>query len=517
MIGYADALLRAVPAHTLWLVVAPLVAGTATHVLSATRRRSGGGGAENADVARLVGAGSLGIAAGAVVGHAVIVARQFPAHGALVEPLPGGFRVGSAELRLVLCYDLVAIVACGIAALAALGIAARLWMRPPAERPGAAWARIEVGLAGTFLAALADDVPTMALGWSIASAACAWRAAAVRPVESGRIAARAATAMAALLAGGVCIFHGSAGAFSAGDETANASTAPPLGAVPVGSENPLGNTLGMVSWPGAAVSIDDARAPAATAPFAAVPLSPGHHDVRVRPGGPGATPEEVRIDLTAPPQGEALAIESWAATLSFRDLAVSTATADAPTRHALQAPVLGAGGSSVDPASLAFCAWIFAACAIISLLPRVQMPEPGILGLILLARAAVLAPLVHLGAWAVGLVIVFVFAVIDDRRVPEDALERTVSGGGRLLVRFERWVLDATASAAAGAFWAAGWMAGWVDAHVVQRPGDAVAARLGRTSARVEPWVGGSLARLTWVLLAAAAAAVATLSYAAIR
>jgi hypothetical protein len=517
MTGYADALSRAVPAHTLWLVVAPLVVGATAHGVAAARRRSGGDLPENAETTRLVGAASLGVAAGALVGHAVVLARSSATRGALVQPLPVGLRVGEVDVGLALCLDAVALAACGVAAAVAIALAARLAARPPEERPWADWARIELGLAGTLLAAMADDVPTMALGWGIASAACAWRAASAHPAEGGRIAARAATAVAALVAGGVCMFHGTGGTWSAGDEVSRTAATPPFGVVPVGPASPTGNTLRMLSWPGATVAVDDAHTPIAVAPFSGVHIPPGHHDVRVRPGAPGATPEEERVEFTAPAEGLTLALEPWGATLSFRDLAVSLATADAPARRALQATPDGAGDAGVDLASLAFCAWMIAVCAIVSILPRVRMLEPGVVGVVLLARAIVLAPLLHLGAWAAGLAIVFVFAVIDDRRVPEDALERTVASGGRLLVRFERWVLDATAAAGAAAFWAAGWSAAWIDAHVLQGPGHAVGARVGRAGIRLEPWVGGSLARLAWLLLAAVAAAVAMLSYAASR
>jgi hypothetical protein len=508
MIGYAVALSRAVPSRTIWLVVAPLLAGASAHGIGALRRRRLGAAGENAEMTRLVGAGSLGLAAGAFIGHVLVLARGAPGRGALVQSFPAARHIGDVEVGLTLCFDVLSAAFCGLAVLTGVWLAGRLAARSPEHRPWMAWARLELGLAGTLVAGMADDVPTMAFGWAIASAAAAWLAASRDPAVGGRVAARAAVAMAALVAGGAWLFCGTGGFWSLDDASPSASTKLAVEPLALSAGE---STLRMVSWPGAVVFLDDAHVPLATAPFVGVEVPQGHHELRVRTG---EGLEENRVEFTVPPAGETFAVEPSGSTLSFRELAVGLSHPDAPLAHAL-AEQHGAGFA--DCAAMAFCAWLVAVCAIASIIPRVWMLETGVLGPVLLARAAVLAPLVPIGAWAAGLAIVFAFAFVEERRVPEDALERTVARGGRLLLRFERWVVDATASAGAALFLALAWSAAWLDARVIGAPLDAVAVRVGRAAYRVEPAVGGSLARAAWLLLFAISAAAAAASYAASR
>ncbi len=81
---------------------------------------------------------------------------------------------------------------------------------------------------------------------------------------------------------------------------------------------------------------------------------------------------------------------------------------------------------------------------------------------------------------------------------------------GALLVRMERWVLDAVAGAAAGTVRAAAWVFAEADRHIVSAPADAAATQLVLGARGVEPILGGSIARVAWVLLAAAALAALT-------
>jgi hypothetical protein len=113
--------------------------------------------------------------------------------------------------------------------------------------------------------------------------------------------------------------------------------------------------------------------------------------------------------------------------------------------------------------------------------------------------------------------VVLAIAIAADRRFVSGTLEEGAWRAGRLLVRFERWVLDAVSAAAAATLWGLAWIAAWIDTRVVLAPVDAVAARIGRVGDRIEPAVGGSLAPVAWTLLACAAAALAALSLAASR
>jgi hypothetical protein len=79
---------------------------------------------------------------------------------------------------------------------------------------------------------------------------------------------------------------------------------------------------------------------------------------------------------------------------------------------------------------------------------------------------------------------------------------------GELVASMDRWVLGAVASGLGGAARAAAWTLARLDDHVISRPADAMAGRLERAVWKAEPWVGASLARVVWALLAAAALAV---------
>jgi hypothetical protein len=75
---------------------------------------------------------------------------------------------------------------------------------------------------------------------------------------------------------------------------------------------------------------------------------------------------------------------------------------------------------------------------------------------------------------------------------------------GAWFVSLEHWVVDAVAGALAGLTRAGAWTVATVDTHVVATPVDAVAVRLVGVARRVNPHVG-SMARVVWGLLAAAA------------
>jgi hypothetical protein len=75
---------------------------------------------------------------------------------------------------------------------------------------------------------------------------------------------------------------------------------------------------------------------------------------------------------------------------------------------------------------------------------------------------------------------------------------------GEWFVSLERWVVDSVAGALAGLTRVGAWMVATVDTRVVGTPVDAVAVRLVGVARRVNPHVG-SMARVVWALLAAAA------------
>jgi hypothetical protein len=323
-------------------------------------------------------------------------------------------------------------------------------------------------------------------------------------------------ALAALVTGGAWLFAGLGGAWPA--EDADVEARPAIGVVALGSGDG-GGSLRMVSWPGASVYLDDDLAPLAVSPFAGVHVGPGRHELRVRVG-PGS--EEERVEISMPSEGQSFAIVPLGPTLSFRDLGVGLAAPDGGARRGLR-ELRGPGGA--DLVTGAFGAWTIAALAIASatpasrrrldLLAHVAMTGP--LGLVLLARAAVLAPFVPRAGWGTLIALVVVVSIAADRRVAQGTLEQAAARAGRLLVRFERWVLDAAFALAAASFRGLAWAVAWIDARTMVVPVDAVAVRVDRVGYRIEPAAGGSLARVGWTLLAGLAVALAAATVAAGR
>jgi hypothetical protein len=86
-------------------------------------------------------------------------------------------------------------------------------------------------------------------------------------------------------------------------------------------------------------------------------------------------------------------------------------------------------------------------------------------------------------------------------------LARVPARLGELLASMERWVVGSVASAVAGTARIAAWTVARADDHLVSAPADVVASGVERAARRVEPWVGVSLSRVAWAVLAVGAAA----------
>jgi hypothetical protein len=340
-----------------------------------------------------------------------------------------------------------------------------------------------------------------------------WLAPREGSLSGARGAGRAAVAIAALWAGGAWLFCGFGPASLAEDGLVAEGSTMGVASLGPGAD---GGSLRMVSRPGTLVYLDDETTALAVSPFADVRVAPGRHEVRLH-GGPGSLDERVEFVM---PEGETLALVPLEPTLSFRDLAAALVATDAPLRRTLE--------ERREPdvrtvVTVVFCAWVTAALAIASAAPgssrslwaRLAMTAP--LGLVLLLRAAVLAPFVPLAGWVAMGTAVFVASIVAYRHAAEGALEPAAWRAGRLLARFEWWVLDAVSSAAVGLLWALAWASAWVDARAVAGPLDAVSVRIGRVARRVEPAAGGSLAPVAWLFLAGLAVAVATASFVANR
>jgi hypothetical protein len=102
-----------------------------------------------------------------------------------------------------------------------------------------------------------------------------------------------------------------------------------------------------------------------------------------------------------------------------------------------------------------------------------------------------------------GACLVIAVLVLIRWRVPgAGAATRGLDGLAALAMAFERWVLEAFAGAFAALVVAAAWVADVLDRDVLDAPGDAVARRVVRVAGAVRPVVGGSIARVTWTLIA---------------
>jgi hypothetical protein len=131
---------------------------------------------------------------------------------------------------------------------------------------------------------------------------------------------------------------------------------------------------------------------------------------------------------------------------------------------------------------------------------------------------AALAGRVMLGAAAVVATSLLLFATRGRSDDPEvylppsgiDAaiLEQTPEHIGSLVVRFERWVIQPVASAAAATVAVAAWVVAYGDAVLLHRPANAVARRLVGSARAASPFLGGSLGRVAWALVLLLGAAV---------
>ena len=82
-------------------------------------------------------------------------------------------------------------------------------------------------------------------------------------------------------------------------------------------------------------------------------------------------------------------------------------------------------------------------------------------------------------------------------------LEQLPESAGAMVMSFERWVVDSMAGAVVVAVYAASWALARFDAQVAGGPTNALADATVRAGRALEPHLGGSLARVGWVMLAA--------------
>jgi hypothetical protein len=448
-------------ARTVWLIFAPPLAGFAWQLARGLR----GAGETRDPWPRRVGFGTILLAAAAVAGHAARLARVPDGVSAFVQqPLHPGGTLLQGTFGLI--FDRTAGTACGLACATAIAAA---WLGPgPGWRP---WAWLQLSLAGALLAFLADGPATTLLGWVPTAASAAWLAGWSEPRAGAVRATRSGLAVVALLLGTTML----------GPAPGPTWSRLALGAA---SELPMPSFVTLGALLVAAIAMS-ATLPSPGAPLVLAAVACG--------GTVGLVGPFLALRL-APLAGEGGSEVLAAGALAL--LAVTWAAldrADGPSRvlaAVAAAPVgltciaLGADG----PAG----------------------------GLLVFVAAGLAAGFVLFGAAARG------FAPEgqrSDSTKPESKLatagpdlERVVfevapSGAGALLGAFERWVVDAIAGAVVVLVSALSWTIARLDAGVVGAPANALAARTVRASRALEPLVGGSLARVAWVLIAVLLAA----------
>jgi hypothetical protein len=187
--------------RTLWLVVAPPVAG---FVWLLTKDRAGSrrvAGNEAGPWTRRVGFGSVVLAAGATLGHALRLVRAPAGVEALVEPL--GAAAWEPDADSGLRFDSLSATFCGLACAVAIAAATLLATRPQVPQTRRLWAWLELALGGGLLSFLSDGFVGVLLGWTAVAAAGAWLAGWTDPRSGAARATRGAVAVVALLLGAV--------------------------------------------------------------------------------------------------------------------------------------------------------------------------------------------------------------------------------------------------------------------------------------------------------------------------
>ena len=519
-----DPVQRLALSRTLWLIVAPpLVGFVALLVLRALQARGlrlGRGGA----FARRIGLGSALLSAAATLGQAVHLTRLAPGMIGLVQQAPRA-RVGVLEVGLGFALDRMSCAACGLTCavtlMAALALRSRRWRT---------WAWLDLALAGALLSFLADGFVTLLVGWALSAVAAAWLAG-WRDTRAGSVrATRGALSVTALLVGAAFVFWG-------------------LGALWDGEDYALapGVDLAMASE-------------AADGPKAGVPSAPAH---------PSLTFAEIASEVSAQarsgesgagehpgPGGlDAMSLAFAAFVVAAASLALSSPRAGVP--FALSAVGSGATFGIVGPylllrmgaiAPLSPGALRFTAIAGVVLVTGVAAralrassgparllallagAPPGLTcvslgvdgvrgGWLVLLSSGSAAALLLLTAAVRGLPTV-AGPVARPHAWPRRPLEAPIGGlepalfehlpesAGALVMSFERWVVESIAGAVVVAVYAGSWALARFDAQVAGGPTNALADRTVRVGRALEPHLGGSLARVAWVLFGALVAGV---------
>jgi hypothetical protein len=521
-----DPVQRMALSRTLWLIVAPpLVGFVALLVLGAVLRglhirglRFGRGGA----LVRRIGLTASLLSAAATLGQAVHLAGLAPGMQGLVQQAPRA-RVGLLDVGLGFALDRMSCAACGLACV--VTVVAGLVLR---SRRWRTWAWLDLALAGALLSFLADGFVSMLTGWVLSAAAAAWLAG-WRDARAGAVrATRGAVAVAALLVGGAFVFWGLAARWDGDD---------------------------YVLAPGVDLASPSDAADGARSGSASAPARPAWTFAEIAAGlslRADSQAQENEAQVGSPDAGEhpapggfaamSLAFAAFvlgAAALAISPLAISTRRPRVPFALAavgsgatfgIAGPYLLLRMASIAPPSPGASRGIaIAGVILIAVVAARALRESSgparVLGV--LAGAPTGLTCVSLGVdgvrggWLVllsaGSAAALLLLTVAVRGLPaarrplaqpassvETALlEHLPESAGTMVVSFERWVVDSMAGALVVAVYAASWALARFDAQVAGGPTNALADATVRAGRTLEPHLGGSLARVGWVMLAA--------------
>lgn len=447
----SDPLQRAV-SRTLWLVVAPPLVAFVWQLARGLR----GQRAADDPWPRRLGAGSSLLSAAALLAHEFALVRAAKGTVALVEPAVGGARFGALEFGFALALDRLSAAACTLACVVALAAAAKMVVRREDLQPWRSWAWLELSLAGGLLSFLAAGLAAEWLGWALVAGASAWLAGWTDTKSGALRATRGALAAFALLVGGALL----SGAFGVSSDA----------------------TPRLLDAHAASVAL-------AALLVAAVAMSAP------------PTQSDVPPELTALDRGAAAGLLGPFLLLRVAPLVPSTpdaATMIAVTGAALL--VFAVRRARANPAGLT--RWIAVAGGAPAGLTLIALGVDGARGgtLVLLSSGFVAALLLGVADAAPGPPL----AAARRASVERALLGHAPEAGATLLMAFERWVVDAIAGSVGVVVPALAWALVRFDTHVVGAPVDVLAGRAVRLSRRVEPLVGGSLARIVWAVVGAA-------------
>jgi hypothetical protein len=441
----SDSLQRVIP-PTLWLIVAPPLVALAWQLAGGFPR------AASDPWPRRVGMGSMLLTAVALLGHEVNLARGPLGTQALVQTDVAGAHLDALDFGFTLIFDRLAVAACTLACVAALAAGALIVARRLDERRGRSWAWIELSLGGALVSFLAGGLAAAWLGWGMTAAAAAWLAGWTDAKAGVLRATRGALAVCALLVGGALL-----------DGLVNGS------------------------WQ-FATPLEPHRASAALVAFllaAAAMSAPG-----ARRGVPRAL-AAIDAGATTGLVGPLLLLRVG--------LLVSRSSHTGPVVAAAGAALLLVGVRRAMAAPSGLPRWIAVAGGAPAGLTLVALGADGVPGgaLVLVASGVVAVLLVGYGGGAA-----IAASLAGSRsRVERAFLGHLPESAATLLMAFERWVVDAIGGSVGVLVRAASWTLARFDAQVADAPARAAAGRTLQIGRGLEPMLGGSLARVAWVLV----------------